>query len=116
MKAARSSRNAREAAIEEGLRLESPVQWNVRMAMRDYELRGTTIKAGTLVLLAYGAANRDERHFTEPELMDVDRANTRTHLSFGHGLHFCLGAPLARLEGKAGLTALVDGTKSIELT
>lgn len=93
-------------AIEETLRMESPVQWNVRLALRDYTLHGTTIPAGSLVMLPYAAGNRDERHFAEPNRFDPTRPNVRTHLAFGHGLHFCVGAPLARLTAQIAFERL----------
>lgn len=88
----------RDNAIEESLRLESPVQWNLRFVTEDVVVGGTPIEAGSFVLLAYGAANRDERHFPSPQEFVVDRKGVRQHLAFAHGLHFCLGAPYIRLQ------------------
>lgn len=90
------------AAIEEILRLESPSPVQARYVQRDVELYGRSVPAGSTMLLLNGAANRDERHFTEPNRFDVHRADG-AHLAFGHGLHFCLGAALARLEGRVAL-------------
>ena len=112
---ARAERSAREGLIEETLRLESPVQWNVRMALRDYTLGETMIEAGTLVMVLYGSGNRDERHFPEPETLDLDRANQRSHLAFGHGLHFCLGAPLARLAAQLAFERLLARVDNLAL-
>src|SRR4029078_10013157 len=84
-------------AIEEILRLESPSPVQARWVQHDVELHGTTVPEGSIMLLLNGAANRDERHCTNPDQFDLHR--DEAHLSFGYGLHFCLGAALARLEG-----------------
>ena len=87
------------AAVEEMLRVESPTQALPRTAVRDVTLHGTTIPEGSRVMLLFGAANLDEREFPDPERFDIHRAAVR-HLGFGHGIHFCLGAMLARLESR----------------
>jgi len=84
-------------AVEEFIRWVTPVLNMCRVATRDYELRGTTIRKGQQVVLMYPSANRDPAHFADPEAFDVTRAPNQ-HLSFGFGTHFCLGAALARLE------------------
>ena len=84
-------------AVEEMLRWSSPVQGLARTTTRPVERHGVTIPVGAKVQLLYGAANRDEREFADPERFDVTRTIER-HLAFGHGVHFCLGAALARLE------------------
>jgi cytochrome P450 len=94
------------AAIEEVLRLESPSPVQGRYVQREIEVRGTTIPEGSTMLLLNGAANRDERHFTNPNRFDVHR-DEGPHLSFGYGLHFCLGAALARLEGRVALEEIL---------
>jgi unspecific monooxygenase len=94
------------AAIEELLRYDPPVQLTLRTALQDTELAGATIKRGELVLLLTGAANRDPTVFEDPDRLDLQRAASG-HLSFGLGIHFCLGAPLARLEGEIALAALL---------
>jgi cytochrome P450 len=86
-------------AIEEINRIESPTQSLPRTALRDVELQGVTIPNGARVSLLWGAANHDEREFPEPERFDVIRSFAR-HLAFGHGIHYCLGANLARLEAR----------------
>ena len=86
------------SAIEEILRYEAPSPVQARVVMQDVELYGTTVSEGSTLLLLNGAANRDEREFDDPDVLDVRRSNNR-HLSFGLGIHFCLGASLARLEG-----------------
>ncbi len=94
-------------AIEEALRQDSPVQISPRFVLRDTELGGLQIPAGSMVLLLWGSGNRDERMFAEPEAFDVERANVKDHLAFGHGVHFCMGAPLARLEAAIAFERLL---------
>lgn len=94
-------------AIEEILRYEAPSPVQARYVMRDVELHGTTVAAGSTLLLLNGAANRDEREFEDPDRLDVRRKNVR-HLSFGFGIHFCLGASLARLEGCIALDEVLS--------
>ncbi|HEX5753495.1 MAG TPA: cytochrome P450 [Archangium sp.] len=87
-------------AVEEMLRYDSPAQSLVRVVTEDTELAGQAIPKGSRVLLLLAAANRDPRRFPEPDRFDVTREAAQGHISFGHGIHFCLGAPLARLEAK----------------
>jgi cytochrome P450 len=94
------------AVIEEGLRYDAPVQLVFRSTTRDVELSGTAIPAGSFVAPLIGSANRDERQFPDPDRFDLDR-DTRGHLGFGFGKHFCLGSSLARLEARAALEALL---------
>jgi len=89
-------------AIEEILRYEAPSPVQARYVTRDVELYGTTVPQGAVILLINGSANRDERRFADPDRLDV-RRKIDHHLSFGYGLHFCLGAALARLEGSVAL-------------
>ncbi|MFY9932163.1 MAG: cytochrome P450 [Streptosporangiaceae bacterium] len=89
-------------AVEEAIRLATPLQLVGRTAARDVTLHGVRIPAGGRVVLVYGAANRDERRFADPDRFDVTRGRFR-HLGFGEGMHGCLGAPLARLEAKVVL-------------
>lgn len=96
-----------QPSVEEALRYRSPVQKVERVAHRDSELGGETIEAGEFVVVWLGAANRDDRHFDDPEKFDPTR-RPNDHLAFGQGIHFCLGAPLARLEVQVGLTALFE--------
>ena len=89
-------------AVEESLRYWAPSQYQGRVLTSDVEVHGTVMPAGSRVLLVTGAANRDEREYEDPDRFDIERS---THLAagFGHGVHFCLGAALARLEGRVGL-------------
>jgi cytochrome P450 len=90
------------AVVEETIRHSSPLQLVGRTTAREVTLHGTTIPAGARVVLVYGAANRDERQFADPDTFDVARGRIR-HLGFGEGRHGCLGAPLARLEARIAL-------------
>jgi cytochrome P450 len=101
-------------AIEEVLRFRSPVQWMFRATTRDVELDGMTIPAGNLVLPMIGAANRDPKQFDEAERFDVAR-EPNPHLAFGHGIHFCLGAPQSRLEARIALTHFLERVHKFEM-
>jgi cytochrome P450 len=92
--------------VEETLRYDGPVQFLTRRTTREVELHGQRIPAEASVVALLGSANRDERRFADPDRFDVTR-DTRGHVAFGFGAHFCLGASLARLEAKAALEALV---------
>jgi cytochrome P450 len=94
------------AAVEELLRYDSPVQMTSRNATQDVELGGTLIRQGTPVVVAIGGANRDPAVFAEPARLLIDRPNAGRHLSFSLGIHHCLGAALARLEGRIALEEL----------
>ena len=93
-------------AIEELLRYDSPVQRTARIATTDVEIDGHRVSKGAMVIAALGAANRDPAQFAEPDRLDVTRRDVR-HISFGHGIHFCLGAPLARVEGQIAIGTLL---------
>jgi cytochrome P450 len=93
-------------AIEEVLRFRSPVQAVFRVTRREATLSGTTIPAGQLVLAFVGAANRDPARFADPDRFDIER-RPNAHIAFGHGIHYCVGAPLARLEARVALTELL---------
>jgi len=94
------------SAIEEVLRYRSPFQWLMRTPRRDIELHGQTIPVGKLLLCIVGAANRDERQFADAHVFDIGR-DPNPHIAFGHGIHFCLGAALSRLEAKIALEDLL---------
>ena len=93
-------------AVEEFLRYETPVQGLMRTTTRDVEILGRGIPAGSRVHMLFGSANRDERVFAHPESIDIDRS-PNNHLSFGFGIHFCMGAGLARLEGRVAFEELL---------
>ncbi|OBF17574.1 cytochrome P450 [Mycobacterium sp. ACS4331] len=112
----RADRSLLPAFIDETMRLDGPPQRLFRIATRDVEMDGATIRRGDWVALFFGAANRDSSVFADPDRFDLDRANSRQQLSLGHGVHFCLGAPLARLEVTAVLNAVLDRYTTIELT
>ncbi|WP_419943166.1 cytochrome P450 [Candidatus Palauibacter sp.] len=103
---ARSSETSLDLAIEETLRWEPAVQSAARHATRDTEIRGVRISKGEVVHCMLGAANRDPAHFHDPDRFDATRRNAGDHLSFAVGRHFCLGAPLARLETRIVLETL----------
>ncbi len=102
-------------AIEEVLRYRSPLQWMMRTPRRDIEIHGTRIPAGTLVLPLIGSANRDPRVFSEPHRFDIAR-DPNPHVAFGHGVHFCLGAALSRMEARIALGGLLARFDSFELS
>jgi cytochrome P450 len=95
------------AALEELLRFVSPVQGLARTTTRDVDLHGVTIPAGDQVLILYGSANHDPDVYPEPERLDLDR-KPKAHWTFGHGIHYCLGNAVARLEVRVALHALVE--------
>jgi cytochrome P450 len=95
-------------AIDELLRYESPVQLTGRVALQDTEIDGVEIKKGTPVLSLLSGANRDPAVFANPEVYDLDRPNSRDHVAFSAGIHYCLGANLAKMEGHTGLRLLFE--------
>lgn len=95
------------AVVEEVVRFESPLQWLARTATADVELHGTEIPAGGRVVMLHGAANRDERRFDDAATFDVGRPGQR-NLGFGEGIHHCIGAPIARLEGRIALERVLE--------
>ena len=101
--------------VEEILRYDSPVQATPRGTTRTTQLHGVDIPEGAVVLTYMGAANRDERHYDDPDHFDV-RRNPTDHLAFGSGIHLCLGAPLARLEAAIALQTLSRYVTTLELT
>ncbi|WP_165784560.1 cytochrome P450 [Zhengella mangrovi] len=95
-----------KTGIEEGLRFNGPLKGTMRIAGKDMEIAGSRVREGDRLLLLMGAANRDPAKFENPEQFDVTR-NPNPHLSFSHGLHFCLGAPLARMEMEIAFNELL---------
>ena len=101
--------------IEEALRLESPVQGLFRVAKVATEIGGVKIPEGARLVVMYASGNRDEAEFPDPDRFDVRRANARTHLAFGQGEHFCIGAALARLEARVAFETLLSRVPGIRL-
>jgi cytochrome P450 len=102
------------SAVEEMLRYDAPVQRAWRLAVESVVFGGVTIPAGAMVLAMIGAANRDPAQFAEPDCFDITRADNK-HFGFGHGIHFCLGAPLARLEAALAFAALLARFPTLRL-
>ncbi|MHA3024079.1 cytochrome P450 [Mycobacterium sp. BMJ-28] len=102
--------------IEEALRLESPTKIDFRLCRKSTTLGGVPIKAGTVLMLCLGAANRDPRKFENPDEFRVDRKNVREHITFGRGIHTCAGAPLARVEGRVTINRLLDRLRDIRIS
>jgi pimeloyl-[acyl-carrier protein] synthase len=101
-------------AVEELLRYDGPVQRTGRMATADVEIGGKEIPKGSVVVAAIGAANRDPAHFSDPDRLDITRRDNR-HIAFGFGIHFCLGAPLARIEGQIAIGTLLRRMPALKL-
>ncbi|HZU79702.1 MAG TPA: cytochrome P450 [Acidimicrobiales bacterium] len=102
--------------VEEMLRWEGPVKGDFRLARRATTVGGVDVPAGTTVMVLNAAANRDPRKFADPEVFDPDRENARQHIAFGHGVHVCPGAPLARTEGRVSLEKLLDRMGDIRIS
>jgi cytochrome P450 PksS len=116
MESLRGNPDLIESAVEELLRYCGPLKVATeRYAREGTTIDGTTIPQGELVYLALASANRDERQFASPDTLDLTRAPNR-HLAFGQGIHFCIGAPLARLEGQLALNKLLQRTRDLRLS
>ena len=102
--------------VEEMLRYEGPVKGDFRLARRATTVGGVEIPAGTTVMVLNAAANRDPRKFEQPDVFDPDRENARQHVGFGHGVHVCPGAPLARTEGGVSLEKLLERIAEIRIS
>lgn len=101
-------------AVDELLRWDSPVQLNLRTALEPAELHGEGLAVGQRIIVLQGAANHDPDHFADPDTLDLGRSDN-VHLSFGWGIHHCIGAALARMEADIALTSLLQRFSSIEL-
>jgi cytochrome P450 len=110
----RADRSRLPTAIEELMRYDTPLQLFERWALEDVELHGTTVPRGAEFGLIFGSANRDPEVFDEPDRLDLGR-DPNPHLSFGAGIHFCLGAPLARVELESSFDTLLDRAPHLEL-
>ncbi|HYL51316.1 MAG TPA: cytochrome P450, partial [Acidimicrobiia bacterium] len=102
--------------IEEVLRFESPIKGDFRLTRVPAKVGGVDIPAGTTVMVLNGAANRDRHRFECPAEFQIDRANARQHIAFGHGIHTCPGAPLARAEGRISVERLLERTGDIRIS
>jgi hypothetical protein len=102
------------AAVDELLRYDSPVPALIKVPTEDVELHGKRMRAGEMVFPLIGSADRDERQFPDADRLDVGRQPNR-HLAFGHGIHFCLGGPLARVEGQIAFGSILRRFERIEL-
>jgi cytochrome P450 len=102
------------SAVEELLRYDSPLQRQTRVAKEDIELHGNIVRKGQPILSMLGAANRDPSRFEDPHRLDITRRNNG-HVAFGSGIHYCLGAPLSRLEGQIAFTSIVQRFPAIQL-
>ena len=111
----RDDEQFRRGVVEEGIRLAAPVMGLWRRATCDTELGGVTIPAESTLFLAFSSANRDEQVFAEPDTFDPMRENVRDHLAFGHGIHVCVGAGLARIEATSALRALANNVTALEV-
>jgi cytochrome P450 len=109
-----ADRSKLNLVVEEILRWESPVQYVSREPTEDVELSGFPVAAGTMLSVAIGSANRDERHYSNPDRFDIHRKND-DHVGFGFGQHFCAGSHLARLEADVALNAILDRLPNLRL-
>lgn len=100
-----------DAFVEEAIRLETPFKFHYRVVKEDTTLYGTPLRAGDRLLLGWAAANRDPAAFDAPLALRLDRHQPQRHLGFGHGIHFCIGAPIARMEARITLEELLRRTR-----
>ena len=101
--------------VEETLQLEQPIQWQCRYAMSNVRLGGVHIPEGARILLSWASANHDERKWTDPERFDPGRTDLKDDMGFGRGIHYCIGAPLARLEMGIAFDVLLRRLDDIQL-
>jgi cytochrome P450 len=115
LKLVHADRSLLGRAVEESLRAEAPVQWSPRLATTDTDLGGVAIPAGAMLILVWASVNHDGEVFDDGERFDVMRSNVKDHLSFGNGIHYCLGAPLARMEARVAFDRLLDRLPGLRL-
>jgi cytochrome P450 len=115
MEEVREDRSLAPAAVEESLRHSSPTKGLFRRAVEDVEIGGTTIPAGALVVVLWASGSHDETRFDDPEAFDLHRANAKDNLAFSRYAHFCIGAPLARLELRVAMERLLDRLPGLRL-
>jgi cytochrome P450 len=113
--AVQADRELIPAAVVESLRFDPPVPAMYRTATRDVELAGCALPAGAHIQLSFASANRDETRFSQPDRFDIRRTDAGNHLSFGKGIHFCIGAALAQLEARVGIDVLLDRLPGLSL-
>jgi cytochrome P450 len=111
----RDDRSLIPAVIEETLRLQAPIQGIPRVVTQDTEIHGVHISAGTQVIAMIAAGHRDPSVFDAPDEFRLDRPPGKSHIAFGQGIHFCLGAALSRMEGSIALSAILDGFSTIQI-
>jgi cytochrome P450 len=111
----RDDRSLIPAFVEEALRLESPIKGTFRLSRVPTKVHETEIPAGSTLMVLASAANRDPREFEHPDELRLDRENGRQHIAFGHGIHTCAGAPLARAEANVSLQRLLDRMSDIRI-
>ena len=111
----RADRSLMKNFVEEVLRFDAPVHGILRFATEDVDIAGTTIPKGSIVMPRFGAANRDASKYPDPDNFDITRANASSHMSFGFGPHFCVGAVLAKQEMVTAFSVLFDRIDDIEL-
>lgn len=114
LKALRDDPKLMETAIDEMLRYDGPVQWATRIAATDFEWKGKQLKKGQMVRIGLAAANRDPSQFPDPDRLELGRKENR-HVAFSNGPHYCLGAALSRLEGKAVFSSLLKRFPNLQL-
>jgi len=112
----RANRDLIARFVEETLRIEGPIKGEFRLALKTTELGGLPIPAGTQVMVLNCAASRDPRQFECPAEFRIERENSRRHLGFGHGIHTCPGAPLARSEARITIERFFDRTTDIRIS
>jgi unspecific monooxygenase len=114
LEALRADHSLIPTAVEELMRYDTPLQLFERWVLDDIEIDGTTVPRGAEIAMLFGSANRDAEVFADPETLDLSRAEN-PHISFSAGIHYCIGAPLARLELAASMSALLTKAPGLRL-